>query len=83
MLEEDWTGKGIIIGNYFNNLKLDEREYPIHENEKRSLKRFEFSVVKTTQLFKALQLFQENKYDKESFWDAIYNTNGLCDLPDV
>ena len=61
MLEEDWMGKGILIGNYFSDKKLAEREYPIHKNEKNPLKRFEFSVIKTT----------------------LYNTNGLCDLPDL
>ena len=36
-----------------------------------------------TQLFHALCSYQRNELDVAEFWNTVFNTNGVCPLPEV
>jgi hypothetical protein len=82
-VDNGWKGKGLLIVNAFRELPLQERRvpFPVDCVEKAEFEKI--CLLTTTQLFKALQTFQEGKLDRKEFWDAIYNSNGICDLPEL
>lgn len=82
-LEENWEGKGVLVGNYLCVLDIAERKNIVNNNEINALGRFGFSFLKTTQVFKALQLLENGSFNKKEFWNLIYDSNGLVDLPDL
>jgi len=82
-VDNGWKGKGLLIVNAYKELPLQERRVPFPDDCVNKAEFEKICLLTTTQLFKALQTFQEGKLDRKDFWDAIYNSNGICDLPEL
>jgi hypothetical protein len=83
MAEEEWEGKGLLIANTYCGDPLEQRKEPFPQRSSRLAKRFGQCLMTTTQLFRALCSHQRDELDVEAFWDAIFNINGVCSLPEL
>lgn len=82
-VEKDWKGKGLLIVNAYRELPLQERKVPFPDDCVKKAEFEEICLLTTTQLFRALQAFQEGKLERKDLWGAIFNANGICDLPEL
>ncbi len=71
ILEENWQGYALLIGNYFNEDIPSNRKSPLTDNEKNTLQRFGFSLLTTYELFQVIQQKENSKYDSKNYWDFI------------
>jgi hypothetical protein len=46
-------------------------------------RQFDLRLMTTAQLFRALCTHQRGELDVAAFWDAVFNTNGVCPLPEL
>jgi hypothetical protein len=83
MAEEEWEGKGLLIANTYCGDPLEQRGEPFPQKSSRSAKRFGQCLLTTTQLFCALCSHQRGELDAEAFWDTIFETDGVCSLPEL
>ncbi len=84
LAEEDAVApKGVLIANLFCSNPPGRRGVVFPDNCVRAAQRLEICLVTTTQLFNALLLHQQGILDVERFWNAVYNTNGVCLLPEL
>ncbi len=81
--EENWEGKGILIANTYCNQPLEERDNAFPPNCIEKAKIAEQCLMTTTQLFRALCSHQRGELDQAAFWDIVFNTNGVCLLPEM
>lgn len=81
--EEVWEGKGILIANVFIESPPQQRRVSFSENSVPLAKRANLCLITTTQLFRALVDHQRGELDVMAFWDTIFNTSGVCPLPDL
>ncbi|ACK69826.1 hypothetical protein PCC7424_1382 [Gloeothece citriformis PCC 7424] len=76
--------KGIVIINAHRDKPPNQRPDPFPANCIETAEQTAKQCLMTTsQLFRALCDHQEGKLNIEEFWDAIFNTNGVCPLPDI
>jgi hypothetical protein len=80
---EEWEGKGILIANMYSDTPLGQRGDPFPDNCVRLAKRSGYCLVKTSQVFRALLDHQREELDIEGFWETIFETDGVCPLPDL
>jgi len=81
--KEGWTGKGILIVNAYHDTPLEQRVEPFPDPCIKSAERLELCLMTTSQLFRTLVVHQHGELDTNEFWDIVFNTNGVCSLPDV
>lgn len=81
--EEEWDGKGIMVANIQYHLPPAARGKYYPDDCIRVAKQFGLALLTTTQLFQAICSYQEGHLDVQEFWDIVFNSNGLCDLPDL
>lgn len=81
--QEDWSGKGILIANLRCSDPPNERSDVFPDNAKQAAERFQQCLFTTTQLFRALRAHQRGELALQDFWDTIFNTEGVCELPDL
>ena len=80
---ENWDSKGILVANMYCNDPPGHRDGAFPDNCVGTAQRFGLCLMTTTQLFAALSSFQRNDLDLHMFWDALFNTNGVCSLPEL
>jgi hypothetical protein len=83
LLLENWESKGILIGNAYCGKPPEQRDLPFPTNCNDAAKVINQCLLTTTQLFNALCLNQNDKLDVADFWDAIFQADGLCSLPEL
>lgn len=83
VVEENWEGKGMLIANLDLDNPPDQRGEVFPSNCVQAAQRTNICLMTTTQLFNALCSHQRNELDIAVFWDTIFDTNGLCPLPEL
>jgi hypothetical protein len=84
MLNQNWRGKGILIANTHYTQPPEQRNEPFPSNCIRAAQQlFGYCLVTTTQLFQAIATHQRNELDSREFWNAIFEVNGVCPLPEL
>jgi len=83
LAEEDFESKGILIANTECNISVSERGDPFPDNCKKLAERFHISLLTTSQLFHALNQFQEGTLDQEEFWNKIFSSDGVVPLENI
>ncbi len=81
--EENWSSKGILIANLDLNNSPEQRGELFPSNCVKAAQRINMCLMTTTQLFNALCSFQRNELDITDFWNTVFNTNGVCPLPEL
>ncbi|MTJ15282.1 hypothetical protein FJR11_22500 [Anabaena sp. UHCC 0187] len=75
--------KGIIIANMYCNVPLEQREKPFPDNCIKMAKDYKYCLLTTRQLHHAIFLKQQNQFKETEFWDTVFNTDGVCLLPET
>jgi hypothetical protein len=75
--------KGILIANCFIGEPISERNQYFPDDCIKKAKANEFCLLKSSQLFKAICSFKEDKLNIKDFWDEVFATNGVCKLDDL
>ncbi|HTS17520.1 MAG TPA: hypothetical protein VMP11_08100 [Verrucomicrobiae bacterium] len=83
VVNEAWTGKGILIANLCCGEPLERRRDLFPDNCKKVAEQFNLCLMTTTQLFHALCEHQEGRLDLPKFWDSIFSTSGVSALPEL
>jgi hypothetical protein len=81
LVNEDRHSKGILIGNLMRDQDLHSRENVYPDNCLKAAKNSDICLLSTAQIYKAIQDQQNGKFEQQKFWDAIFSTNGACNLP--
>lgn len=68
ILEKNWTGYAVIIGNYQCNVNPNDRKNIISENEQKSLKRFGFNLITTLELYSAIKRKENGNFNEKKYW---------------
>lgn len=80
---ESRQSKGILIANLNKDTDPKNRGEVFPKNCIELAQNFQISLVTTSQIFRALVMLQEGTFDQPKFWDTIFETNGVCALPDI
>lgn len=84
MLNQNWRGKGILIANTQYSQPPNQRNEPFPPNCIRAAQQlFGYCLMTTTQLFQAIATHQRTELDSREFWNAIFEVNGVCPLPEL
>jgi hypothetical protein len=83
LFNEEWEGKGILVANMYFDSPLEKRGNPFPDNCVKLAKRSGYCLIKTSQIFGALLDHQRGELDTEKFWEVIFDTDGVCPLPDL
>jgi len=83
IVEEDWQGKGILVANTYCGIPPGQREDPFPDNCVRTAERVGLCLMTSTQLFRALCAHQCGKLNVAEFWNNVFNTDGVCSLPEL
>lgn len=83
LIHERLKSKGILIANMYCGHPPEIRENPFPKNCVESAETVNLCLMTTTQLFRALCSHQRRELDLEEFWSAIFNTDGVCPLPEL
>jgi len=81
--QEDYDSKGFLISNAYCTKEPSKRSSPFPDDCIRSSKQFGLCLLTTSQLFQAICLKQRGELNVQSFWDSVFSTDGLCDLPEL
>ncbi|ULP72653.1 hypothetical protein BDGGKGIB_02297 [Nodularia sphaerocarpa UHCC 0038] len=67
------------------NVSLEQRKEPFPANciEMAKAKENKYCLLTTRQLYYAICLKQQNQFQETEFWDTIFNTEGVCSLPEI
>ncbi len=71
ILNKDWKGYAIIIGNYYYEINPKDRDSPLTDTENASIKRFGFTLLTTFELFKAIRDKEKGNYNAKEYWKII------------
>jgi hypothetical protein len=71
ILNENWQGRALLIGNYNLDLPPASRPDPVSTNEAIALRRFGFCLLTTFQLFSTLKEHEETVLNLKTFWTNI------------
>jgi hypothetical protein len=80
--DEQWEGKGLLVANPRRSEPPHERKDHVAPNALAFAQRIGVAILLTTQIFEALRLHQLGEFDNEAFWNRVFTTSGLCDLPE-
>jgi hypothetical protein len=80
---ENWASKGILIANMHCDETPGQRDDPFPTNCIQTAKHFQLCLLTTTQIFHALRLHQRGELDVQAFWNTIFGTSGVCELPEL
>ena len=83
LIQENLESKGILIANMYCGCPPNLRDNPFPSNCINSAKITKICLMTTTQLFHALCSYQREELDIAEFWNTVFNTNGVCPLPEV
>ncbi len=83
LAEEEWSGKGLLVGN----LKLDAyplvRDDVVAPNALTFARNAEICILTTSQLFRALDDLQRGDLGLAGFWESVFESSGLSPLPGI
>lgn len=77
------NNKGILIANMYCGQAIEQRHKPFPPNCIEMANIAGHCLITTTQIFSAICYHQQGKLDRNNFWDMIFNTNGICLLPEL
>lgn len=80
-LQDGISYKPLIVGNPYCATRLEERKEPLTGNAKSYAENGGVALLTTVQLYEALRKKQLGELDEDAFWDAVFDANGLVDLP--
>jgi len=83
VVNEAWSGKGILIANLACGEPPNKRRDLIPDNCRKVAEQFNLCLMTTTQLFHALREHQEKRLDLAKFWDSVFSTSGVSTLPEL
>lgn len=83
MLHRGWHGKGLLLGNAFYGTSPQLRPDSFPPNCVRAAEQFGYGLISSTQLFQAIALHQNQQLALTQFWAALFNSSGICPLPDL
>ena len=83
LIQENLKSKGILIANMYCGQPPELRNNPFPPNCIDSAKRANLCLMTTTQLFRALCSHQREELDVAEFWNTVFNTDGVCPLPEL
>ncbi len=83
LIQENLESKGILIANMYCGHPPELRKNPFPPNCVDRAKRANLCLMTTTQLFQALCSYQREELDVAEFWNTIFNTDGVCPLPEL
>jgi hypothetical protein len=83
LIQENLESKGILIANMYCGQPPELRNNPFPPNCIDSAKRANLCLMTTTQLFRALCSHQREELDVAEFWNTVFNTDGVCPLPEL
>lgn len=83
LVNEGWKSKGLLIAN----LKIEqppwERDDVYAPNSVPAAVSTDICLMTTTQLYEALRKHQLEQLDLDAFWESVFSTQGICELPEV
>ena len=82
LIEEEYESKGLLIANLKLTEPPSERKQVFPSNCVGRAERVGICLLTTTQIFAALQSYQNGNLNLKEFWDTLYQTNGVCALPE-
>ena len=82
LAEDGVDAKGVLIANVWASRPPPERNEVIAAATLKLSERWGQCVLTTTQLFAALVADQQGQLEREAFWNAIFDSNGLPPLPE-
>lgn len=74
--------KGLFVANAHRDAPVDERSESYDINAAKLASRWGLALITTTQLFQALRNDQKGELDREAFWDAVFDANGIVTVDD-
>lgn len=74
---EEWEGKGIVVGNAYLLEEPDARPEPFPDNCVRAAERYGLCLLTSKQLFDEIGAKQNGQWDQERFWDSVFETDGV------
>ncbi len=80
-MSEGWEGKTILVANAHRDVAPDARPGSTADNAARFAERTGAAIVTTVQIYEALRQQQIGDYDAAGFWDALFDADGLVQLP--
>jgi hypothetical protein len=83
LIQDNLESKGILIANMYCGQPPELRDDPFPSNCIDSAKRANICLMTTTQLFRALCSHQREELDVAEFWNTVFNTDGVCPLPEL
>jgi hypothetical protein len=83
LIQDNLESKGILIANMYCGQPPELRDNPFPSNCIDSAKRANICLMTTTQLFRALCSHQREELDIAEFWNTVFNTDGVCSLPEL
>lgn len=75
--------KGIFIGNSAVDKPIDQRPDPFPNSWKIAAKLSDISAFTTVQLYLAYKLDCEGRLDRDLFWKAIFECDGVCSFEGI
>lgn len=83
MSDENWESKGILVANTYCDRPPEQRSEPFPSNCIEKAKKANQCLITTTQLFRALCSHQKGELEIAAFWNAVFDANGVCSLPEM
>jgi hypothetical protein len=83
LAQEGCEAKGLLIANVLAAQPPSDRGAPVAGGTLGLAKRWQQCLFTTTQLFAAIVADQERGLDREAFWRAVFDTDGVAPLPDA
>ena len=83
MANEGWHSKGILVANLQCDTEPSRRKDLFPKNCLEAARVFGVSILTTSQLFCALVDDQKKELDRKRFWETVFTSVGLCDLPEL
>ncbi len=83
MLSQNWQGKGILIVNPYCDRAPEKRSQAFPPSCIRAAEQFGYCLLTTTQLFDAIATYQRQTLDLDAFWNLLFTTQGICELPSL
>lgn len=82
LAETNEDHKALLMVNAFRGGPVEDRAQVFPKDCVNLAGRFRVAMLTTTALFQAIKLKQEGAFDSERFWQTVFTTDGLCDLPE-
>ena len=72
--------KGVLIINSEIDKIPENRKNPFPEDCKKKAKNEKIALLNTIDLFNLIKTYQNDEFDRDEFWETVFNTNGVCEF---